>query len=216
MVAYIQVAVGVAAMIITAMFGAYLHFRPGPNAIDRLGFALLPPTNSRFLHAVTWFGSTAALVLGSVSAAMAAWFTGRRNRWRSLACLIGPSAAVVGNQFLLKPVVGRLYEGELTFASGSVTVIAGVSTAWILAAPRRIRPVAVALGSTGVALMIVAVVALRWHYPTDALVGALFASGAVLLFDGGPRIFSGSAQGSDRDRLGFERAGPWAHPSARG
>ena len=35
--------VGVAAVAAIAALGAYLHLRPGLNAVDRLGFALPPP-----------------------------------------------------------------------------------------------------------------------------------------------------------------------------
>ena len=32
--------------------------------------------------------------------------------------------------------------------------------------------------------MVVAVIGLRWHYPTDAVAGAVLGVGAVLLVDG--------------------------------
>ncbi len=176
---------GVAAVATTAALGAYLHLRPGLNAVDSLGFAL-PPASTHWWHffrVVTRFGTWPGLAVGSVSAAMVAWYTGRRDRWRALACLIGPPAAAVLDQFVIKPLVGRLYQGELSFASGSVTVIAAVGTAWVLAVPRRFRPAAAVVGSLSVALMIVAVIALRWHYPTDALAGVVLGVGVVLMVD---------------------------------
>jgi membrane-associated phospholipid phosphatase len=202
---------GVAAAAVTAALGAYFSLRPGPNAIDRLGFALSPAsTHSTFFRAVTWLGTVPALVLGSVSAALVARCTGRRDRWRSLACLVGPPAAAVVNQFVIKPLVGRSYMGELSFASGSVTVIAGVSTAWVLAVPRRFRPAVAALGSLAVATMIIAVVVLRWHYPTDALAGAALGSGVVLMVDGATRFRPRRRPSGGRQP---QRAA--AHPSAR-
>jgi membrane-associated phospholipid phosphatase len=184
--------VAVAAITVTAATGVFLHFHPGPNAIDRLGFTLLPSsTHSSFFRIVTWFGTAAALVIGSVSAATVAWFSAPRRRGRTLACLLGPPSAAAVNQFLIKPQVGRLYIGELSFVSGSVIVIAGVSAAWVLAAPRRLRPILSVLGFLGVVLMSVAVVVLRWHYPIDALVGALFAVGMVMMVDGATRLYPG-------------------------
>jgi hypothetical protein len=151
---------------------------------------LLPSSpNSSFFRVVTWFGTAAALVFGSLSAAIAAWCSPSRRRIQTLACLLGPACAAIVNQFLIKPKVGRLYVGELSFASGSVIVIAGVSAAWILAAPDRLRPIVIALGSLGIGLMTIAVVVLRWHYPSDALVGALFAVGMVGMVDGIARLF---------------------------
>ena len=54
----------------------------------------------------------------------------------------------------------------------------------MIAVPRRIRlPVAV-VAVVAVVLECVAVVALQWHFPTDALGGAAFGAGTVLLVDG--------------------------------
>jgi membrane-associated phospholipid phosphatase len=182
---WIELTAAAAALSVTAAIAAFVHFHPGPNAVDRLGFRLLPPSsNSSFYRDVTWFGTVLALVIGSVSAATIAWFSSSRSRaQRSLACLVGPPTAAAINQLVIKPQVGRLYVGELSFVSGSVAVIAGVSMAWVLAAPRRIRPIITLVGLLGVVLMSLAVVVLRWHYPTDAIAGALFAVGMVLLID---------------------------------
>jgi membrane-associated phospholipid phosphatase len=65
-----------------------------------------------------------------------------------------------------------------------VAAIAAVSTAWVVALPGWWRAVAVVVGSVLVVAMIVAVVALRWHYPSDALGGAAVGVGTVLLLDG--------------------------------
>ena len=146
---------------------------------------------------MTRFGTWPALAVGSVSAAMVARYTGRRDRWRALACLIGPPAAAVLDQFVIKPLVGRLYQGELSFASGSVTVIAAVGTAWVLAVPRRFRVAAAVVGSLSVALMIVAVIALRWHYPTDALAGIVLGVGVVLMVDSAAHSLPGRQSGGN-------------------
>jgi hypothetical protein len=198
-------ATGLAAVTVTAAIGVVLHAHPGPNAVDRLGFTLLPASpNSGFFHVVTWLGSVTALVIGSVGAALVAWFTGPRDRGRVLACLVSPAAATVANQLLLKPIVARLYVGEISFTSGSVTVIAAISAVWLLAIPRRMRPTTTVFGIATVSVVIVAVVALQWHYPTDALAGALFGLGMVLLVDGAIGIASG--RGNDRSRAGRPHA----------
>ena len=184
-VPWIELAAAAAALSVTAAMAAFVHYHPGPNAIDRLGFRLVRPvSNSSLFRIVTWFGTVLALVVGSASAAIVAWFSSPRRRvQRSLACLIGPPAAAAINQLVIKPQVGRLYIGELSFVSGSVAVITGVSVAWALAAPRWMRPIVTLVGFVGVVMMGLAVVALRWHYPTDALAGALFGVGVVLLVD---------------------------------
>jgi hypothetical protein len=214
---WIEVTLGVAAITATAALGAYVHIRAGVNAVDRLGFALPRVTTHswRFFRAVTWLGTVPALAIGSVSAALVARFTGRRDRWRALACLIGPPVAAVVNQLVIKPLVGRQYLGDLSFASGSVTVIAAVSTAWVLAVPRRFRPATAVLGSLATALMMVAVIAVRWHYPTDAVAGAVFGVGMVLIVDGAIRFISRSQPGdapgaSQGDGGSSRRAGRFA------
>jgi hypothetical protein len=209
---WIEFAVGLAAIAVTVAAGAFLHLRPGANALDRAGFDVVPAsTHSSFFHVVTWFGSAPALVLGSSGAAVVAWVARRNDRWRALACLIGPPIAAAVNQFALKPLVGRLYVGELSFVSGSVTVIAGISAAWVLAVPSRIRPAVAVLGCLAVAAMMVAVVALQWHYPTDALVGAWFAIGVVAIIDGATRLVGPRPSGPVRPTPPDGRR-PWLEP----
>ena len=43
------------------------------------------------------------------------------------------------------------------------------------------------IGAFLLGLECIAVVALQWHYPTDALAGVAFGAGVVLLLDGGLR-----------------------------
>jgi membrane-associated phospholipid phosphatase len=173
---------GAVLLIATLLAGAAFHRFPGPTALDRLGFSLLPHVkHSVVLTRVTDLGNLPVLIIGTATAALVAFWWDRR---RALACLLGPPLAAVLADWALKPLVGRLYLEVLTFPSGSVTAIAAVSTAWVLAVPGWPRWVVGALGVGAVAAVSVAVVALRWHYPTDAAAGAAFGIGVVLLIDG--------------------------------
>jgi len=87
-------------------------------------------------------------------------------------------------ELAFKPLVGRRFEECALFPLGNVADVAAVATAWVLAVPRRGKPLAVLVGAVATAAMTVAVVGLRWHYPTDALVGAAFGVGMVLTVDG--------------------------------
>jgi len=186
-----EVAIGLTALAAIAVIGAVLHDRPGPNPIDHVGFVIIPlETHSSLFRAVTWSGTLAPLLIGSAGAAIIAGVTGTRDRWRAVACLIAPPLAAVVNEYCIKPAVGRMYVGELSFASGSVVVVAGVSAAWVLAVPRVLRLATAMLGVLAVAMMVFAVVALQWHYPSDALSGALFAVGVVVLADGAVHVVS--------------------------
>jgi hypothetical protein len=190
---------GLTALVVTAVVAAYVHVRPGPNPIDHLGFIVIgPDTNSSFFHAVTVFGTPGALLIGSAAAAVVACCTGTRDQRRALACLVAPSAAAIVNEFILKPAVGRMYIGELSFASGSTVVAAGVSAAWVLAVPRPWRVVTATVGILAVVTMVFAVVARLWHYPSDALAGALFAVGMVALADGAAHALFRPAAGAGR------------------
>ena len=192
-------AIGLTALMVTAVVATYVHIRPGPNPIDHLGFVVIgPDTKSSFFHAVTVFGTPGALLVGSAAAAVVAWFTGRRDHWRALACLVAPVAAAIVNEFFFKPAVGRMYIGELSFASGSTVAVAGVSTAWVLAVPRPWRVVTATAGTLAVVTMVFAVVARLWHYPSDALAGALFAVGMVSVGDGAVHAVSRSRSGARR------------------
>ena len=226
-----QVALGLTALAVTGVVAAYVHIRPGPNPIDHLGFDVIGiDTNSSFFHAVTVFGTPGALLIGSVGAAVLAYFTGARDRRRALACLVAPSAAAIVNELFFKPAVGRMYVGELSFASGSTVVVAGVSAAWVLAVPRPWHVVTATAGTLVVVTMVFAVVARLWHYPSDALAGAVFGVGIVVLGDGalhallrrpaGPGRPSGSPIGRHQrpaaDRFEPTRPGQTVLHSAQG
>ena len=101
-----------------------------------------------------------------------------------MACLVGPPLAAVLVELALKPLVGRHFEGVLSYPSGNVTNVAAVATALTLASPGRWRLVAAVLGAAATVAMAVAVTGLRWHFPTDALVGPSSGSAVVLLVDG--------------------------------
>ncbi len=166
-----------------------------PNMIDRFGFAHLPiAPHSVFWLRVTDLGSFPVLIAGSLLAALVV--VGRDQR-RALACLCAPAIAGALVNWVLKPEVGRHYLGVLSFPSGSMTVVAAVATAWTLAVPARLRWVVVVAGVVAVALTGVAVVAVRWHYPSDALVGAACGVGVVLLVDG--LLHLGGQSQPDRD-----------------
>jgi membrane-associated phospholipid phosphatase len=166
----------------SAFFAILMRVRPGANVLDRWGFDLVAksPNSAFFIH-TTDLGSPAVLVGGCVVGAL---IVVRRDRVRAVACLLGPLMAAVLVELILKPLVGRRFEGVLTYPSGTVTDVTAVATAWVVAVPRRARPVVVTAGALAVALVALAVTGLRWHYPSDALGGIVLGVGTVLLVDG--------------------------------
>jgi membrane-associated phospholipid phosphatase len=63
------------------------------------------------------------------------------------------------------------------FPSGHVTAVASIAVAFAFVVPRRLLPAVAVIGAGLAAAMSWAVLALNWHYPTDAL-GAIFVVGA--------------------------------------
>jgi len=174
--------VGAVLVGITLAAALYFRWRPGPIFLDRWGFSLVHPALSNQLWKdISQLRSTSLLVGGSILSAVIVY---RRDRWRALACLLAPSAAVVLTELVLKPEIARRYADVLTFPSGTTTIVSAVVMAFIIAVPRRFRPAVTLIGAFVVVLECMAVVALQWHFPTDALGGAIFGPGMVLIIDG--------------------------------
>ena len=181
------------AMVVSVVLAA-LYFRhfPGPIFLDHWGFSFVHARlGNGFYNRVTDLRSVPVLVAGSILAALVVV---GRDRLRAVACLVAPALAVVLVEWLLKPVVARRYAEVLSFPSGTTTTVAGLATAWVLAVPRRIRPVAIVIGAFLTGLECIAVVALLWHYPTDALAGAAFGAGVVFLVDGSLHLAVGAVR----------------------
>jgi membrane-associated phospholipid phosphatase len=170
-------------LLVGSLLGAAVALaHPGPNALDSWGFAAIPHSarSSALIH-VTDLGSAAVLVAATLAAGLVVV---RRDRVRALSCVLGPAVVVGSVELVVKPLVGRHYEGVLSYPSGNVAALAAVAAAWVVAVPPRLRPVAAAVGTLATAAMAVAVVGLRWHYPSDALGGAVLGVGMVLFIDG--------------------------------
>lgn len=174
--------VGGALVALVVVAAIAFRFHPGAIFLDHWGFSFIHPAIGDTLYKrVTQLHSPSILAAGSILAALVVV---SRDRLRALACLVAPILAVVAVEWLLKPVIARRYAQVLTFPSGTTTVVASVATAWVLAVPRRFRPVVVVIGVFLAGLECIAVIGLQWHFPSDALGGVVFGAGVVLLVDG--------------------------------
>jgi membrane-associated phospholipid phosphatase len=174
--------IGLILVAVAVLGGVLVGLHPDATTLDRWGFSAIGrDADKGTLVRVVKLGDPLVLVLGTLLASVLAV---RRDRLMALACLTGPPLAAVLVELALKPLVGRHFEGVLSYPSGNVTNVAAVAAALALAAPGRWRVVAVVLGAAATVAMAVAVTGLRWHYPTDALGGAVFGVGVVLLVDG--------------------------------
>ncbi|MGH3788098.1 MAG: phosphatase PAP2 family protein [Pseudonocardiaceae bacterium] len=108
-----------------------------------------------------------------------------RRRLHALLALTAPFMAGAATT-LLKPVVGRTFEGALAFPSGhtaGVTALVLVAGLLLVSVARAQLAVAAAL-ATGMVILAgaaigVALVAQDWHYPTDVVGG--FCTAMVLV-----------------------------------
>ncbi len=181
---------------------AFVH-RPWPNRLDVWGYRFLPASfGAGWAHDLATLGSLTALVIGVI----AIFLVGVLRDWvRAVACAVAPVIAVLIVQDLAKPLVGRHLgiAGGSSYPSGTVAAVAALATAATLVMPRLVRPLMAAVGLVATIGTSVAVIVLRWHYPTDALGGIAVGIGAVLVLDGilhVPWAIASAFRGSRHDR----------------
>lgn len=179
----LELAFGVTLLAGATVAGLVFVRHPWPNRLDSLGFkALAADPNSHLWHTIALLGTVPAMVIGiAVAIAASIW----RDLWRTAACAVGPLTAVLITEHIAKPLVGRhVYAtAGYSYPSGTVTAVAALAAVLLLASPPIFRPLMFVVGAGAIAAVSAAVVAMRWHYPTDALGGACVGVGSVFTFD---------------------------------
>ena len=138
----------------------------------------------------------AAIVLAVVAGVAAL-----ARRWSGVILTLGGTlSAVTITEVILKPLVGRLRYGHLTFPSGHTSAVAAIAiaTAILLLGAQRPRSVALRLMASLAAAVVavsvaVALIAQHVHYATDTVAGCCVAVvtvlGLALILDFvGPRV----------------------------
>ena len=195
--AHRELAVGGVLLALVAFGGLYLSFRPAHTFFDGWILGLVGPSRSAALTRVTALRFPQAIVAGSVVVALVAY---PADRLRALACLVAPAVALASCELVVKPLVGRHLGTGLSYPSGSTVGAAALAAALVLAVPARRRTVAVIVGSAYTLWMSIAVIALQWHLPTDALAGAAYGAGVVLVVDGALWALSAGVRGGTAGR----------------
>ncbi len=178
-----QLAVGITILGVAAVAGLAFVHRPWPNRLDVWGDAVLPAeAGARWAHDLVAVGSPPVLIVGVAAVFAVGVF---RDRVRAVACAIAPVIAVLIVQDLAKPLVGRHLglTGASSYPSGTVAAAAALMTAITLVVPPVLRLPVAAAGAAVTVGVCAAVIALRWHFPTDALGGVAVGVGAVLTVD---------------------------------
>ncbi len=177
----VETVVGAVLVVLVALAGLHFAHRSTAGTIDRWMQDLVPADKGVVVLWVTWLRYPPLIVIGSVIAGVVAF---RRDRPRGIACLIGPTVALVACELLFKPATGRTLGGVYSYPSGSTVGAAALATAALLAASPRRRMLVGVVGGVLSLWMSISVVALRWHYPSDAIAGLALGIGVVLLADG--------------------------------
>jgi len=173
---------GVALLGAAALAGLLLAKRPGPNRVDAAGYFYVPSDPSSHLaNELVKIGSLPVLLVGIGLIFAVTIF---RDWVRAFACAAAPIVAVEVVEHIAKPMVGReIGAGSFTYPSGTVAAVAALAAAVLIVSPRLLRPLSALAGALVVAGVGVAVLVLRWHYPTDVLGGVWVGSGAVFFID---------------------------------
>ena len=178
----VQLAVSFLLLAVVVVGGLYVSLGPSDDVVDRLGYAAVPDQWAQpFWHHVTSVGEPPGAVIGVLLAA--AWAFGR-NRRRAVTCVVAPLLAVFLCEVVIKPLVGRRLGGTYDYPSGHVTTATAMLASLVLATPRRWRWLTGCVAGGVAALVALAVVASRQHYPSDAVAGLFLAPAVVLLVDG--------------------------------
>jgi membrane-associated phospholipid phosphatase len=183
-------AAGAVLLVAVVGLGVQLKSVEGPLRPDSFAARTLaqrgasrPAERSKF-DDVARLGSEISIV---VSVAMLASWAATRRDWRALAvAILGPATALFLTEFVLKPLVDRESPlGALSYPSGHAAVVASLVTAALLFVYRYVGPRFALLWSpyavAVVGAVALAVVALRWHYITDAVGGVGLGIGVVLV-----------------------------------
>ncbi|WP_025354309.1 phosphatase PAP2 family protein [Kutzneria albida] len=108
----------------------------------------------------------------------------RRDRELALLAVLGPTAAMLLTELVLKPLVHRTYGSWLAFPSGHTTAITATATVLALLAarlPLAARTVVHLLLLAAVVVVAIALIGLDYHYFTDTVGGFFVATACVLL-----------------------------------
>ena len=165
------------------LLGAKLDSVRGPVRADSLG-RIVPAGQASKFKDIADVGSEIPVLLAVL--ALVAWALYQRDRAALAVAILGPASALFLTEYVLKPLVDRTSpKGVYSYPSGHSAVVAALVTTALLFVYRYAGPRFALLWSPYAAAVIgamgIAVVALRWHYVTDAVGGVALGIGVVLL-----------------------------------
>jgi len=181
------VAVVAACVLTTALLGASLGHGAHTDRVDTAvdaGVKASLAGHHRLLLVLAWLGDLPAII-AITAILILACLLWRRYRGAVLLAISIPAAAVITER-LLKPLVGRTALGFLSFPSGHATGTFALATAIAVllagaaGVPRVVRLAVVVTAFAIASAVAAAMIALGFHYFTDAVAGAAVGTGTVL------------------------------------
>jgi len=181
------VAVVAACVLTTALLGASLGHGAHTDRVDTAvdaGVKASLAGHHRLLLVLAWLGDLPAII-AMTAILILACLLWRRYRGAVLLAISIPAAAVITER-LLKPLVGRTALGFLSFPSGHATGTFALATAIAVllagaaGVPRVVRLAVVVTAFAIASAVAAAMIALGFHYFTDAVAGAAVGTGTVL------------------------------------
>jgi len=119
-------------------------------------------------------------VVGALVAVVWVW---RRDRHQAVTCVIVPLLSVALCELVIKPLVGRQLGGIYSYPSGHVTTAAATLADLVLVTPRKWRWLTGTVAACGAGLIVLAVIASRQHYPSDAVAALLLVPAVMIAVD---------------------------------
>jgi membrane-associated phospholipid phosphatase len=171
-----QPTVIVACVVLTVALGLLVGGR-GPGELDEVAGATVVGWPHGVLRALVL--PTEPYVLLPALALLVVWCVLRSRPWDALFAVLGPSIAVAANTWLLKPSFGRWKNDTLVYPSGhTVGMVATVVVVFVLTHGLA-RGITVVAGVVLLVGVTIGMIGLGYHYLTDIVGGALFATAAV-------------------------------------
>ncbi|MFC8501552.1 phosphatase PAP2 family protein [Pedococcus sp. NPDC057267] len=179
---------------VVVVLGALAFHQSRAGSLDRAVDAAVIAGYGGHAAAAVWLAAPGAglpAALCTAAVALACLAAGRTN---GAVLAVGAVCLSVGAvEWVLKPLVGRTYDGFLAFPSGhTTTVFALAASVGVLVHPSSTHGAwrsrtAVAAAVVLACVVASAVIALRWHYFTDTVAGAAVgvgtATGLALVLD---------------------------------
>jgi membrane-associated phospholipid phosphatase len=176
-------------LLATALLALLVAHTSGPFGVEKPALRWLGFPSARG----TWLAVAHLFAVPAISVALAASFAlgfVRRAILRvTVYAAFGAAALLISDQ-VVKPLVQRTFDTELTFPSGHVTAVSATASAmWLALYPllgTRARAITLVLGIAWTLLMSMAVIGALWHTPLDAIGSILLSIGIVT---GGAAVF---------------------------